>query len=285
MSSHNDNCIMATELTIISVSYNSAFLFFSNWKEFLEATRFKVIIVDNASSDGSGNNLAQAFPKHHILKLKNNIGYGRAANEGLKRCQSRFALLLNPDLIILEEKVSQLLSLAIGDQDNTAIWAPVLKRDDVTGSRSVSTEAVSGAAMLFDLHKMEHVGFFDDNIFLYSEETDLCYRTRQQGYVIKLCPEVFIDHLGDSSSGDSKSLIFMKSFHFGWSRCYYLNKHSLYSDKYNPRRMYNNYRLKTYISLSGENRLRYKAQAAGVKAFMEGQKAFREDGSPQASPL
>jgi N-acetylglucosaminyl-diphospho-decaprenol L-rhamnosyltransferase len=285
VSSNSDNYTMSTELTIISVSYNSAALFLSNWKEFLENTLFKVIIVDNASSDGSGQSLLQAFPNHHILQLENNIGYGRAANEGLKLCESRFALLLNPDLIISKEKVSQLLSLAIDDQDNTAIWAPVLKRDAVTSSRPVSTEAVSGAAMLFDLHKMAHVGFFDENIFLYSEETDLCYRTRQKGYVIKLCPELLIDHLGDSSSGGNQSLIFMKSYHFGWSRCYYLDKHSLCSDKYNPLRMYRNYRLKAYISLSSENRLRYKGQAAGVKAFMDGQKAFRGDGSPQASPI
>jgi len=276
---------MSTELTIISVSYNSAALFLSNWKEFLETTRFEVVIVDNASSDGSGRDLFQAFPNHHILQLENNIGYGRAANEGLKLCESRFVLLLNPDLIISKEKVSQLLSLALEDRDNTAIWAPVLNRDAVVSSQPISTEAVSGAAMLFDLHKMKYVGFFDENIFLYSEETDLCFRTRQKGYVIKLCPELFFDHLGDSSSGGNQSLTFMKSYHFGWSRCYYLKKHCLYSDKYNPRRMYRNYRLKSYISLSSENRLRYKGQAAGVKAFMGGQKAFRIDGSPQESPV
>ena len=285
MSSNTVNCTISKDLTIISVSYNSAALFLSNWKEFLETTRFKVIIVDNASNDGSGQDLFQAFPGHHILQLENNVGYGRAANEGLKFCEGRFALLLNPDLIISKESISRLLSLAVEDQDNTAIWAPVLNRNAVVNSRPVSTDAVSGAAMLFDLHKMENVGFFDENIFLYSEETDLCYRTRQKGYVIKLCPELFFDHLGDSSSGGKQSLIFMKSYHFGWSRCYYLTKHSLYSDKYNPHRMYRNYKLKSYISLNSNNRLRYKGQAAGVKAFMSGQKAFRRDGIPQESPV
>ncbi len=276
---------MVSDLTIISVSYNSASIFLSDWKSFLDTTRFKIVIVDNASFDDSAQILSRSFPKHHIIKSESNLGYGRAANEGLQRCRSRFALLLNPDLKVSEELVTQLLSTAMEDEDNTAIWAPVLKRDAVTSSRPVSTEAVSGAAMLFDLGKMEHVGFFDENIFLYSEETDLCYRTRQKGYLIKLCPELFIDHLGNRSSGGNHSLIFMKSYHFGWSRCYYLDKYSLYSNKYNPRRMYRNYRLKTYISLSSENRLRYKGQAAGVKAFMDGHKAFRGDGSPQASPV
>lgn len=284
MSPIHDNYTMTTDLTIISVSYNSGSVFLANWKEFLDSTRLNVIIVDNASPDDSGHHLAKAFPSKNIVQLENNIGYGRAANEGLKLCKDRFALLLNPDLTISEEKVLQLLSLAMEDQDNTAIWAPAINENDFSGSRPVPTKAVSGAAMLFDLHKMEDVGFFDESIFLYSEETDLCYRTRQKGYAIKLCPEVYIDHLGDSSSGSHESLIFMKSYHFGWSRCYYLHKHSLYSEKSNPHRMYRQYRLKSYISLRKENRLRYKGQAAGVKAFLGGQGAFREDGTPQASP-
>ena len=276
---------MVFDLTIISVSYNSASVFLSNWKSFLDTTRFKIIIVDNASFDDSVQILSRSFPEHHILKSESNIGYGRAANEGLQQCRSRFALLLNPDLKVSEELVIQLLSTALEDEDNTAIWAPALSKADFSRTQPVSIEAVSGAAMLFDLHKMNQVGFFDENIFLYSEETDLCYRTRQKGYEIKLCPGVYIEHIGDSSSAHHHSMIYMKSWHFGWSRCYYLNKHSLYSQKYNPRRMYRNCKFKSYISLNRINRLRYRGQAEGIKAFMRGEKAFKADGKPQQSPV
>ena len=276
---------MVSDLTIISVSYNSAPIFLSNWKIFLDTTLFKIIIVDNASFDDSGQVLSHSFPKHHILRSESNIGYGRAANEGIQQCRSRFALLLNPDLKISEELVTQLLATAMKDEDNTAIWAPALSKADFSDTQPVSTEAVPGAAMLFDLHKMNQVGFFDENIFLYSEETDLCFRTRQEGYVIKLCPNVYIEHIGGSSSAHHDSLIYMKSWHFGWSRCYYLNKHSLYSQKYNPRKMYLNYWFKSYTGLNKINRLRYRGQAEGIKAFMRGEKAFKDNGKPQKSPV
>ncbi len=276
---------MVSDLTIISVSYNSAAVFLTNWKSFLDNTQFKIIIVDNASFDGSAQTLSQSFPKHQILKAESNIGYGRAANKGIQQCQSRYALLLNPDLKISEELVVQLLSAALEDKDNTAIWAPALTKADFSGAQPVTIEAVPGAAMLFDLQKMNQVGFFDENIFLYSEETDLCYRTRQKGYVIKFCPNVYIEHIGGSSSAHHHSLVYMKSWHFGWSRCYYLSKHALYSRKYNPRRMYRNYRFKSFIDLVKINRLRYRGQAEGIKAFMRGEKAFKADGKPQKSPV
>jgi len=276
---------MVSDLTIISVSYNSASAFLSYWKKFLDTTQFKVVIVDNASCDDSVQILSRTFPGHHMLSLKSNIGYGRAANKGIEQCRSRFALLLNPDLKVSEELVIKLLALAMNDEDNTAIWAPAVAGAAFTGGQPVSVEAVLGAAMLFDLHRMNKVGFFDENIFLYSEETDLCYRTRQKGYEVKLCPGLYFEHIGDGSSAHHHSLVYMKSWHFGWSRCYYLHKHSLYSARYNPARMYRNYRFKSYIGLNSVNRLRYRGQADGIKAFIRGEKAFKADGNPQQSPV
>jgi len=276
---------MIPDLTVISVSYNSADIFLSSWKNFLETTQLEVIIVDNASADQSGQTLSRSFPEHQIVQLNNNTGYGRGANEGIIKCRTRYALLLNPDLTISKESIAELYETAVNDRDNTAIWAPATVPEDCADSSPVVLEAVCGAAMLFDLDKIKQVGFFDENIFLYSEETDLCYRTRSQGYLIKLCPRLFIQHAVDGSSGHHPLLVYMKSWHFGWSRCYYLNKHDLYSAKYNPLRMYRNYKLKSYINLDRIKRLQYRGQAAGVKAFMKGEKAFLTDGSPQMSSM
>ncbi len=274
---------MIANITIITVSYNSGDVYLSLWKDFLESCRFPVIIVDNASSDGSGAMLARSFSAHRVLQMERNVGYGRAANEGIGHCRSRYALLLNPDLPVSEKLVSSLYKVAVVDQDNTAIWAPAVVKADYSDSPPVEIDAVCGAAMLFDLQKMEQVGLFDENIFLYSEETDLCMRTRSEGFLVKLCPKIYIEHTIDGSSGNQPSIVAMKSWHFGWSRCYYLNKHGLFSAKYNPRRMYRDYKLKSYISLNKVQRLRYKWQAAGVQAFMDDEKAFLPDGCPQVS--
>ena len=273
-----------TELSIISVSYNSAQLFFKSWAAFLKNSALPTIIVDNASPDGSGLQLLKGFPNHEIVQMPKNLGYGRAANEGLKRCKSRYALVLNPDLQISEESIAQLYVEATKKNTNTAIWGPALTGTDFTGEPPIPTEAICGAAMLFDLEKMKKVGFFDENIFLYSEETDLCLRTRRQGHTIELCPNILMQHTIDGSSGHHSAVVYMKSWHFGWSRCYYLHKHGLFTDKRNPWRMGREYRLRSYMSLSKIKRLRYKGQAEGVQAFLQGEKAFTAEGNPQMSP-
>lgn len=272
---------MLPEVTIVSVSYNSAAVFLNYWKSFLDLASLEVIIVDNASLDGSGKLLSMSFNHLRVLQLDRNIGYGRAANVGLKECQSRFALLVNPDLSISEEAVASLVDVAVNDRDNTAIWAPAVARADCSKEKPIAVDAVCGAAMLFDLEKMKSIGLFDENIFLYSEETDLCFRTRSAGYVIKLCPEIFVEHAIDGSSGHHPSLVYMKSWHFGWSRCYYLGKHSLFSKKYNIQRMFRNYMIKSCLSLTSLKRLRYRGRAAGVKAYSRGEMAFTAEGLPQ----
>lgn len=276
---------MNSDMTIIIVSYNSASVIIENWKKFLDITKATVIIVDNASSDGSDQLLSQLFPHVRVVKLEQNIGYGRAANEGFSLCESRFALLLNPDLVVSEDAVFQLFSLALKDSDNTAIWAPVINESDCSSQPPQSVEAVSGAAMLFDFPKIKNVGLFDDKIFLYSEESDLCYRTRQAGYSIKLCPRVYLKHFGDGSSGHDSSLALMKSWHFGWSRCYFYHKHGLDKGKRSAVSMYRNYKLKSYLNLNSMSRFDYRGKAAGVKAFLQGKGAFRSDGTPQKLQL
>ncbi len=100
---------MISDITIISVSYNSADVFLSSWRNFLEKTSRSVVIVDNASSDGSGEILSRTFSGHNVVQMDRNVGYGRAANKGLALCRSRYALLLNPDLTLFEELINQLL--------------------------------------------------------------------------------------------------------------------------------------------------------------------------------
>ena len=273
---------MPSDLSVVSVCYNSSKLFLDiSWRAFLDTTDLDIFLIDNGSPDNSGKILAAQYPQHHILQLGRNIGYGRAANAGIQECRTRYVLLLNPDIIIADESIEHLLRLAGSDLEKTAVWGPALKRADHRNEDPRCVEGVSGAAMLFDLGKIQKGQFFDSNIFLYSEETDLCYRIRQQGMLIKFCPAVFMDHTVDGSSGHNSSLVYMKAWHFAWSRCYFLDKHHLCTSKRNPQRMFRYYRIKSFISLDRLQRLRYRAQAAGVKAFLRGEKAFTGNDEPQ----
>lgn len=272
----------SADLTVVSVCFNSSDHFLGPaWRTFMETTRYAVIIVDNCSPDGSGEILANHYPRHLVLQNELNLGYGRAANVGILTSTTRYVLLLNPDIAVTADSIEHLFNIALMDQENTAIWAPILSKIEDRNEAPRCVEAVSGAAMLFDLHQVDYKQLFDNNIFLYSEETDLCYRIRQQGKLIKQCPAVFMDHQIDGSSGHHPSLVYMKGWHFAWSRCFFLNKHQLFTKKRNPQRMYRFYKLKSFISLDALQRLRYRAQAEGVRDFLRGELAFTQNGLPQ----
>jgi len=270
--------------TIVIVSYQSgAVLCQPHWADFFARVTQPVLIIDNGSPDGSGELLASKYPQHSIIRLPRNLGYGRAANHGFSRCRGRFALLLNPDLHISQAAINDLLMIAREDNGNGAVWAPALQPEDQQHSPPIHVEQVVGAAMLCDLDKIRPLGGFDENIFLYSEETDLCLRVRKSGHTIKYCPSVLMHHAGNCSSGTSSQLQYMKDFHFAWSRCYFLTKHQLHNSRRNPARLLRTYSLRSVFSFSRKKRDEYRAKAAGTRAFIKGEGAFDSEDCPRHS--
>jgi len=271
------------ELTLIIVSYNSAGVIERCQKELLSSGTYPVLLIDNASTDGSAMRLKEQFSCIGIIPQEKNIGYGRAANVGLHQVNTPYALLLNPDLKTSVEEIEKLLAYALNDPDNTAIWGPATKRKDVTSEPPSNVKWISGSAMLFDVEKIKKVGLFDENIFLFSEETDLCERTLTTGYKIKLCRDVFFDHLiGQATPPDSK-VEYMKWWHFGWSQCYRMTKNGHCTWSRNPRRKQMVYRLHSLISTSKKKRDKWRAKADGSSAFIREEKAFDSNGNPRMS--
>ncbi len=270
-------------LTIITISYNSDNVLKQCLAPLIDSNEFPVVIVDNASTDGSAERLQDRFPTAELIALEQNIGYGRAANIGMEKVETPYALLLNPDLTASISDVKKLFTHTQNDQ-STAIWAPASSPVDFTGEPPEAVEWVSGCAMLFDMEKIKNVGLFDENFFLFFEETDLCARTLGKGFSIKHCKDVYFDHMLGQACTPSPEIEYMKWWHFGWSRCYYFNKHGWSQKKRSPQRQFRQYHSKYFISARPAKRRKYKAQATGAKAFLRGEKAFLNDGTPQASP-
>jgi GT2 family glycosyltransferase len=270
-------------ISLIIISFNSASIIQQCQQQLLDATPFPTFIIDNASPDGSAKILAEKFPKVEVVALEQNIGYGRAANVGLKKVQTRYALLLNPDLIATSEQIEKLLAHAQNDPDNTAIWGPASLKKDATGDPPQSVKWVSGCAMLFDMEKLNTIGLFDENIFLFAEETELCERTIKTGYQIKLCRDVYFDHLVGQASPPNPKVEYMKWWHFGWSQCYLMEKHHHTTWYKNPQRKLINYRIHSFTSSSSKKRKKWGAKADGAKAFLRGEKAFQKDRSARHS--
>ena len=271
------------KLTLIIISYNSSKVIDRCQQKLLSSNNYPVLLIDNASPDGSADKLRKPFPNVEVVALDQNIGYGRAANVGLHKVKTPYALLLNPDLKTSVEEIEKLMTYALNDPDNTTIWGPATERKIFTGEPPQSVKWISGSAMLFDVDKIKQVGLFDENIFLFSEETDLCERTLAAGYKIKLCRDVFFDHLIGQASPFTPTLEYMKSWHRGWGQCYRMTKNGHCTWARNPRRKLLIYRLHSIISTSRKKRIKWKAKADGATAFIRGEKAFDKQGRAQMS--
>lgn len=266
-------------ISLIIISYNSAEILINQLGSLLDTRQYQPIIIDNASPDGSAEILRSRFPFATVIALTHNIGYGRAANVGLRSVKSPYALLLNPDLSASVEQIQKLLDHARHDPES-AIWGPSTKAADFTGGEPEAVEWISGCAMLFDVRKIHQVGLFDENIFLFFEETDLCQRILDAGYGIKLCRDVYFNHTSGCACPSNPAVEWLKHWHYGWSRCYFYSKHSPLDVKRNPKRQHAQYRWKALIAITKKKRAKYKAQAAGSKAFLDGEKAFLSNGLP-----
>jgi GT2 family glycosyltransferase len=137
--------------------------------------------------------------------------------------------------------------------------------------------------MLFDVERIKRIGLFDENIFLFSEEDELCDRTLNAGYGIRFCPDVYFEHLVGQACAPSPQIEYMKWWHFGWSNCYRLTKSKRSTPWRNPRRKMISYRIHSLISTKPEKRFKWKAKADGSKAFLMGEMAFDKDGRAQHS--
>lgn len=274
---------MNTELTLIIISFNSAEVIARCLSELLTSGEYPILIVDNASPDGSAASLSERFPAAEIIRLETNRGYGRAANAGLCLATTPYALLLNPDLTVTTNQVNALLRYTKTCDKKTAIWGPETRKENFSGGPPRRVNGVHGSAMLFDVQKIKLVGLFDENIFLFSEETDLCKRTLKAGYLIKLCPDILFEHLLGQSSSSNPEIDYMRWWHFGWSQCYRITKHGPSNLWENPIRKHISYSLHSLFARSSRRRKKWRAKADGSRAFIQGKEAFRPDGIPQMS--
>lgn len=196
----------------------------------------KLIVVDNASTDGSQTMLQQRFPQVHLISNQTNVGFARGNNQGMAVSQGRYALLLNSDAFITPGSLEALLQLAdtqpragiVGAQLRNADstfqasytpfpnlwqefmilsglgrlvydrWYPSRGPEEAKGPQVV--DYVEGACLLVRLEAFRDTQGLDEGFFMYAEEVDWCYTMRQKGWQVWYQPEAKIIHLGGGSS-------------------------------------------------------------------------------------
>jgi N-acetylglucosaminyl-diphospho-decaprenol L-rhamnosyltransferase len=236
---------MNKNLTIIILAYNSSHMIESCLKN-LDFDQYEVIVIDNASIDDSIQIVQNKFPKAQIIKLKKNIGYGRANNVALRQVKTAFALLMNVDSIITCDNINQITTL-MAKNPTIAIAGPMVyscklengniaekdlctkinysKHKNLEDENFYFSQFITGAAMFFNMKIMSEIGFFDEGFFLYCEDNEICKRAIKKGYKTAIVKNSKFYHLSGQSCTLTEEEAFRLNWHrFGWSKAYYTEK-------------------------------------------------------------
>src|SRR6476646_4695314 len=101
-------------VSIILVNYNGISVILdclNSIKKFVQSASYEIIVVDNASTDGSPELVAQKFPQVHLIQLARNLGFGAGNNVGAQAAQGNFLFLLNTDTVLICDPLPHLLEL------------------------------------------------------------------------------------------------------------------------------------------------------------------------------
>lgn len=217
----------------------------------------EVIVVDNASTDESVDMVRSQYPLVRLIENPDNVGFPRANNQAFKISQGRRFLLLNPDTICLPNALPMLVDfldkrpkvgvvgpLALNpDRTLQYSWArfPTLLHesigkldrriepsgilpvtaDEVRAVGPFRTDWVGGCCLMIRREAVEQIGLMDEGFFMYSEETDWCYRLKT-GWETWVEPGAEIVHIGGQSSNQASSTT---ADHLIASKVRYFRKH------------------------------------------------------------
>ena len=220
------------DITIVITSFKSE----NKIKECLNSIdkHCKIINVENSNNVDYKSQIENEFKNVKCILTGENLGYGKANNIGLKEVKTKYALILNPDTKLYPETLNSFISLA-NDIKNFAIIGPgIIEGDDLhkiaIKQEAKETNTVKGYAMLMNLSQFEDIGFFDENIFFFLEEIDLCKRLKRKNKIIYYSPNTKVHHEGGKSHDNSYNyeMELSRNWHWMWSTFYYNKKHNGY---------------------------------------------------------
>jgi N-acetylglucosaminyl-diphospho-decaprenol L-rhamnosyltransferase len=220
-----------SELTVIITTFKSE----SKIDSCLDSidSSIKIIVVENSSNHKFKEYIEQKYSNTECVLTNENLGYGKANNIGLKKAKSKYCLILNPDTILDKEAIKNFLACAQKNK-NFYIIAPLQSKDEFSknnifkdNTAALETNYVEGFAMFLNMEKFSEIGFFDENIFLYLEEIDLCKRIINVKGTILIDPSIKIFHFGAQAVNKafSHEVELTRNWHWMWSLFYFNKKH------------------------------------------------------------
>lgn len=230
------------DLSVILVNWNTRQILQDCLESIYAQTKgisLEVIVVDNASTDGSAEMVRTLYKDVRLIVNNANRGFAAANNQGIAWAQGTYILLLNSDTVVLDNALYKAVEFAqrhpeagiVGCrvlnadrslQPSCFMWPSLLnlfllttylsrlfKRSRFFGRERMTwwdrsdereVEVVTGCFLLMRRRVIDSIGVLDEDYFMYGEETDFCYRAHEAGWRIMFTPEAEIVHLGGASS-------------------------------------------------------------------------------------
>ncbi|MEO8313428.1 MAG: glycosyltransferase family 2 protein [Pseudomonadota bacterium] len=233
------------DLSVIVVNYNTQHLLqemMASLQHAAEGLSLQVIVIDNASRDGSADYIRATWPDLELIANASNVGFGRANNQALPLLRGRNVLLLNTDAFVAPASLRIALANLDAHPDCGILGARLIGRDgcvqpscryfptlwnillDRTGLNRLfpgvqlvddddwndrepaECDWVPGAFLLVRRAVIDQVGLFDPRYFLYYEEVDFCRAAKSAGWKVLYCPDISVVHIGGESAKSAGAL-------------------------------------------------------------------------------
>lgn len=230
------------DVSVVIVNWNTKDVLHDCLKSVCEQTKdidYEIIVVDNASTDGSGEMVRNEFRQIKVMENRTNRGFAAANNQGIAIAKGRYVLLLNSDTLVLDQAIAKMVSFADAYPETAVIGCRVLNPDKTLqptcfmfpsilnmllstsylyklfprskffGRESMTwwnrddvreVDVVTGCFMLVRREAIKQVGMMDERFFIYGEETDWCYQFKQAGWKVVFAPVGEIIHFGGRSA-------------------------------------------------------------------------------------
>jgi GT2 family glycosyltransferase len=238
-------------VAIVIVTYNSARDIDTVLRSLTEppaATTHEILVVDNASTDGTPARVRASWPAVRLIESASNLGFAAANNRAIRESSSELVLLLNPDTRVPPGAIDRLVAhldarrdVAIAgprivDGDGRAELSfggmigpltelkqkllvvgndrgvtPIVSMVERMTRRTRAVDWVSGACLLIRRVDLEAVGLLDERFFLYTEDVDLCASVRTRGRTVLFAADVEIEHLRGRSAGAGTGAAYRRS--------------------------------------------------------------------------
>ncbi|MFC1559535.1 glycosyltransferase family 2 protein [Candidatus Margulisiibacteriota bacterium] len=200
----------------------------------------EIILVDNASSDGSVKLVREKYPQVKVIENGENLGFSKASNKGIRSAAGKYIMLLNNDVLIKERALKKLVDFLRENSDAGAVGPKLLnidgtiqhqcRRDFPTPMNAFfyfsglgrlfpknkslnaylrtylddevvgAVDSLCGASMVVRKEAIKKIGLLDEDYFMYGEDLDWCYRIKKAGWKIYYQPQAEIVHYGGRTS-------------------------------------------------------------------------------------